>query len=142
MKKRKTKTGNPLQEALKLQKAASKRGFDWNAPMEALEKVTEEAEEVRKTLREKRGSTHSRVGEEMGDLLFAVINVARLARVDPEKCLSYTNRKFQKRFSEVLKIMKEKGLYREGEKMSLQEMDAIWNRLKARNPERKRSRTQ
>jgi len=129
--KNRIKRKNAVQQALQTQKEASVRGFDWNEPLEALEKVFEEAKEVKKALLKKRTQLGGRVGEEIGDLLFAVINVARLAGVNPERCLSSTNKKFQKRFSGVLKIMKEKGLYKEDEKMSLKEMDAIWNRLKA-----------
>ena len=71
--------------------------------------------------------------DEIGDLLFSVVNLARKCNVDPESALRKTNRKFRMRFREIEKVAREKGL--ELEKMPLEEMDRIWEIAKDKEPE-------
>jgi len=116
-----------LMHALKIQDKASRVGFDWNTPEEAFVKVSEEAEEVRDAL--ERGERDS-VREEIGDLLFAVVNVARLLGIDPEEQLRHTTSKFVKRFRFIESEVRRRGLAL-GD-MTLAEMDSIWDEAKAK----------
>jgi len=89
-----------LLEANKLQSKAAKVGFDWNYASEALKKVYEEADEVGEEL-DKNPIQREDLEEELGDLLFAAVNVARLCDISPETALKRTNRKFKKRFKKM-----------------------------------------
>jgi uncharacterized protein YabN with tetrapyrrole methylase and pyrophosphatase domain len=103
-------------------------GFDWPGPGDALLKLDEEAGELREAVREK-ADAH-RVAEEVGDLLFVAVNVARLTGVDPESALKATNRKFRRRFQFI-----EERLRGEGKKpadSTLEEMDRLWSEAKSR----------
>ena len=113
-----------LIRAEKLQKKAAKVGFDWDTPQEALPKVHEEADEVLTELQNARDP-----GEELGDLLFSCVNVARLSGIDPEQALKNATEKFIKRFSAMENLIKldEKSL----KDLTLSEMDVYWNRVKA-----------
>ena len=97
-------------------------GFDWKYPQDAWKKVKEEADEVASALDSGRMED---VSEELGDLLFAVVNVARLCRVNPELALRSTNQKFIRRFQFIERELKKDG--RETENVSLEEMDALWD---------------
>ncbi|MDD6051084.1 MAG: nucleoside triphosphate pyrophosphohydrolase [Clostridiales bacterium] len=112
-----------LMRAAKVQKKASQVGFDWDDALGALPKVHEEAEEVRAEL-----ETGRDPGEELGDLLFSCVNVARLAGLEPELLLKSATEKFIRRFTamENLIICDEKSL----EGLTLAEMDVYWNRVK------------
>lgn len=114
-----------LMRAAKVQKKAAGVGFDWDDPMPALDKVIEEAEELREAI-VKGSSAHQT--EELGDLLFACVNVSRLIRQEPELALAAATDKFIRRFEamEAL-ILKEKGSF---EGMSLADMDEYWNKIK------------
>ena len=114
-----------LLEGLKLTTKAAKVGFDWEHAEQIFEKIDEEIGELRAALRdgEKRDAA-----EEIGDLLFAVLNLARHLDVEPETALKRTNRKFRSRFKFI-----ENELKREGKRLeaaSLDEMDALWNKAK------------
>lgn len=113
-----------LVRAAKVQKKAAKVGFDWDTPEEALPKVHEEAEEVLAELDAKRDPA-----EELGDLLFSCVNVARLCKLDPETLLTAATDKFVRRFTgmENLIISDGKAL----EDLTLSEMDVYWNRVKS-----------
>ena len=113
-----------LIRAEKLQKKAAKVGFDWDTPQDALPKVHEEADEVLTELQNARDP-----GEELGDLLFSCVNVARLSGIDPEQALKNATEKFIKRFSAMENLIKldEKSL----KDLTLSEMDVYWNRVKA-----------
>lgn len=118
--------------AAKLQKKASKVGFDWPDAEGILEKVEEELEETREELR-----THSAGGEasaalqaEVGDLLFVVVNLARKLGIDPEVALEGTNEKFLARFAEVESGLKEAG--KSLEEADLGEMERRWQLAKER----------
>jgi nucleoside triphosphate diphosphatase len=115
-----------LTRALKLQNKASKVGFDWNDPRAVLHKIREEADEIEAALD---GDATDAAGE-VGDLLFAAVNLARHLRADPEAVLRGTNRKFERRFAAI-----EHALAAEGKKpqdATLAEMDALWDAAKAR----------
>ena len=115
-----------LTRALKLQTKASKVGFDWNDPRAVLHKIREEADEIEAALD---GDAAAAAGE-VGDLLFAAVNLARHLRADPEAVLRQTNRKFERRFASI-----EQALAADGKKpqdATLAEMDALWDAAKAR----------
>jgi len=115
-----------LTRALKLQNKASKVGFDWNDPRAVLHKIREEADEIEAALD---GDAADAAGE-VGDLLFAAVNLARHLRADPEAVLRGTNQKFERRFAAI-----EQALAADGKKpqdATLAEMDALWDEAKAR----------
>ena len=87
-----------LARALKLQQKASKVGFDWNDPQAVLAKIREEADEIEAELD---AGDAEHIEEEIGDLLFAVVNLARHLDVDPESALRGTNLKFERRFAAI-----------------------------------------
>ena len=113
-----------LMRAEKVQKKAAQVGFDWDTPQDALPKVHEEADEVLTELQNARDPD-----EELGDLLFSCVNVARLSGIDPEQALKNATEKFIKRFSAMENLIKldEKSL----KDLTLSEMDVYWNRVKA-----------
>jgi nucleoside triphosphate diphosphatase len=114
-----------LTRALKLQQQASAVGFDWNDPKAVLAKIREEADEIEAAL--DAGLTQE-AGAEAGDLMFAVVNLARHLDADPEAALRGTNRKFEHRFAWI-----ERALAARGKKPSdatLAEMDALWDAAK------------
>lgn len=114
-----------LIKANRIQEKARNVGFDWEVPHQVWDKVKEEIDEVEQEM--KKGSTEG-LEEEFGDLLFAVVNAARLYGVDPENALERTNRKFIKRFNHLEARAKEMG--RSLRDMSLAEMDALWDEAK------------
>jgi MazG family protein len=118
-----------LMRAEKLQRRAAKVGFDWPDAQGALEKVGEEAGEIGLELRGD-GRDHHRLAEEVGDLLFACVNVARLVGVDAETALSRANHKFERRFGAIEAELAARG--RSPETSSLEEMDRIWEQVKRR----------
>ncbi|WP_373485793.1 nucleoside triphosphate pyrophosphohydrolase [Acetobacterium malicum] len=114
-----------LMEAYKVQKKAAKVGFDWQEPTAALEKIDEEALELRAALRENKPE---QVEEELGDLLFSVVNVSRLLKLQPEMVLRKATEKFIGRFEKMEKVASQ-------EKKSLsdytfEQLDEAWNRSK------------
>jgi nucleoside triphosphate diphosphatase len=121
------KVGQPaLTRALGLQRQAGTVGFDWNDPRAVLNKIHEEANEIEAAL----DSAHQEeLAGETGDLLFAVVNLARHVGADPEMALRGTNIKFERRFAYIERALTAKG--RKVEDASLEEMDALWNEAKA-----------
>jgi ATP diphosphatase len=115
-----------LTRALKLQAKAGKVGFDWRDPAAVLAKIREEADEIEAELA--RGQRDKAVAE-VGDLMFAVVNLARHLDADPEATLRSTNRKFEQRFASVERALAERG--RSPREASLAEMDELWNEAKA-----------
>jgi len=93
-------------ESLQLTKKAARAGFDWEDAAGIFEKMREECAELRQALDKKEGA---RVEEEMGDLLFATVNLARFLKVDPEIALKKANGKFSRRFREMERLAAEKG---------------------------------
>jgi MazG family protein len=102
-------------------------GFDWDHRDQVWDKVTEEINEVKYEVIN--GNEHSKVEDEIGDLLFSIVNAARLYDVEPETALERTNRKFIKRFKYLEKKALDSG--RSLKEMSLQEMEAIWQEAKS-----------
>jgi len=115
-----------LLEALKVTKKAAKVGFDWRNADEVFAKIDEEIGELR--LAQVAGNKDE-IEDEIGDLLFAVVNLARKLDVEPETALKRTNRKFRKRFKYIEGQLKAKD--QKLEDSSLEEMDALWNEAKA-----------
>jgi nucleoside triphosphate diphosphatase len=115
-----------LTRALKLQAKASRVGFDWNDPRAVLRKIREEADEIEEALD---GDAPSAAAE-VGDLLFAAVNLARHLRADPEALLRQTNRKFERRFSAIEHALAARG--KAPQDATLAEMDALWDEAKAR----------
>jgi tetrapyrrole methylase family protein/MazG family protein len=115
-----------LHRAQRVQHKAARVGFDWPEAGAALEKVQEEVGEVADALRE--GSGEALRGE-IGDLLFAVVNVARLAGVDPEGALHGTVERFSRRFASMEEAVRGEG--RELSGLALDELERLWTRAKA-----------
>lgn len=109
----------------KIQKKASEAGFDWTDIEGAFDKVREETQELYEICR---GNDLEHLREEVGDLLFSVVNVARFLKVDPEDALYFTSRKFIDRFDFVEEsVLSEGGSLRES---SLEELDRLWDEAK------------
>lgn len=115
-----------LTEALKLQERAAKVGFDWSAPEPILDKIEEEVDELRVALRE---GDKSKISDELGDLIFAVVNIGRHVKADPEQALRGTNTKFRRRFNHIETTLEEEGESLEA--ASLERMEEIWQAAKA-----------
>ena len=116
-----------LTRALKLQAKAGKVGFDWNDPLAVLSKIREEADEIESDLK---SGNRAGAAAEVGDLLFAVVNLARHLDVDPEATLRATNEKFERRFGAIERALAERG--KNPQQASLREMDELWTEAKAR----------
>ncbi|WP_300905440.1 nucleoside triphosphate pyrophosphohydrolase [uncultured Duncaniella sp.] len=112
-------------KADRIQEKAANVGFDWERPEQVWDKVREEMAEFEETVAKK---SPERMEEEMGDLLFSVINAARLYKINPENALEKTNKKFIARFNHLEKRAHEMG--KELRDMTLAEMDAIWEEAK------------
>ena len=120
------KTGLPaLARAMELQRKAATVGFDWNDPRAVLKKIREEADEIEAELDH---ADKDRLARETGDLLFAVVNLARHVGADPEMALRGANAKFERRFAHIERALSAKG--RAPGDASLAEMDALWNEAK------------
>lgn len=128
-----------LLRAQRVQGKASRAGFDWDRIDEPLDKVSEEFEELRGEWLGRGGGpeTRSRVEEEFGDLLFALVNTARFLEIDAEQALRAAVDKFDRRFRRVEEIFRDQG--RDLEKATLEEMDSVWNEVKE-TPERRAAR--
>ena len=120
----------PLVQAMRIQEKAKQVGFEWDNKEQVWEKVIEEANELKEEVRlmDTGEGEQKKMEEELGDLLFSVVNYARFLNIDPDQALARTNKKFMQRFQAMEDIVGG-----EGKKMTdlnLQEMDAIWNRVK------------
>lgn len=154
-----SKPADPLEQAFRVQREAAALNFDWPDAAGALDKLREEVEELHALLdREPTAasrathattdSTHATtdstgtasgpeagpagdaIQEEVGDLLFAAVNVARLCGVTPSEALASATLKFERRFGEVLSRAEEQG--GDPRRMSLEELDRLWERVKRR----------
>jgi MazG family protein len=121
-----------LMEAHQLTTKASRVGFDWQRIEDIFDKLQEELDELRQAIKQHAATAtetdHSRVREEVGDVLFAVTNIARALQVEPEAALKVTNRKFRRRFRHI-----EQGLSKRGRSLdaaTLEEMEALWQEAK------------
>jgi ATP diphosphatase len=110
---------------MELQRKASTVGFDWNDPRAVLAKIREEADEIEAALDR---NDKKELAEETGDLLFALVNLARHVDADPESALRATNAKFERRFAYIERALEAQGRSLKG--ASLDEMDALWNAAK------------
>jgi ATP diphosphatase len=120
------KAGQPsLSRAMALQNKASTVGFDWNDPRAVLAKIREEADEIEAALD---AGDKAELAAETGDLLFAVVNLARHVGADPDQALRGTNAKFERRFAYIEQALAAKG--RTLQDTTLGEMDALWNEAK------------
>jgi len=122
----------PLARALKLQEKASTVGFDWNDPRAVLAKLREEIGEIEAELADG-APAPARVADEVGDLLFAVVNLARHLGTDPEQALRGTNVKFETRFAAIEAALAKDG--RTPANATLDEMEALWQQAKRRPAE-------
>ncbi len=113
-----------LLRAERLQTRASKVGFDWENPSQVLDKIREELNELEEVL----NKSKEKVTEELGDLLFAVANLARFLKIDPEQALQDCNRKFLQRFRHIETTLRSRGS--SVEHAGLAEMDALWEEAK------------
>ncbi|MCB2307794.1 nucleoside triphosphate pyrophosphohydrolase [Clostridium estertheticum] len=114
-----------LMKAVKVQQKAAKVGFDFECLEDAMEKVLEELGEVRDVYK---GENRAKILEEVGDLVFSTVNIARLLDIDPEVAVNYTIDKFINRFGYIEENARDKGL--ELNQMSLADMDKLWNKSK------------
>ena len=118
----------PLHRAHQLQKRAARVGFDWSDIQDVYKKLAEEINELQEAV-EKKNRTH--IIEELGDVLFSVVNIARFVKVDPAYALELTNAKFIRRFRIV-----EDEIVSSGRRMkdcTLAQMDEIWDRIRAQD---------
>ncbi len=120
----------PLVQAMRIQEKAKQVGFEWDNKEQVWDKVIEEANELKEEVRlmDAGEGEQNKMEEELGDLLFSVVNYARFLNIDPDQALARTNKKFMQRFQAMEDVVGG-----EGKKMTdlnLQEMDAIWNRVK------------
>ena len=111
-----------LTRAVKLQKRAARVGFDWPSTEEVLDKIVEEAGELREASKDEQF-------EEFGDLLFVVANLARHLKIDPEEALRAANRKFTRRFEYIEDRLADEG--KSPTESNLEEMDGLWDDAKA-----------
>jgi len=116
-----------LVRAEKLQKRAARVGFDWPEVARVLDKIEEEIKELRFEL-EKSPGHQEMVADEIGDILFALVNLARWLKIDPEDALRGTNAKFTKRFRFIETALEDEG--RNLKSASLEEMESLWQRAK------------
>ena len=124
-----------LMEAHQLSTKAARVGFDWEKLEDIFAKLEEEIGELRAAIQTHASSDmeadHTRVREELGDLMFAVTNIARHLKVEPEAALKLTNRKFRKRFGYIEKKLQERG--QAFDATTLDEMEELWQEAKHEN---------
>ena len=118
-----------LIRAEKLQKRAARVGFDWPEIGPVIDKIEEELGELRAELAASKVD-QARASDELGDVLFAVANLARHCRIDPEAALRSTNEKFESRFRHIERRLAETG--RKPADATLEEMEALWQEAKTR----------
>lgn len=119
------KTLPALIRAQRLQQKASYAGFDWNEVQQVWDKIHEEIQELKEAQSE---NTKEHIAEEIGDVLFSVVNLARFLDIPAEDALRKTNKKFTDRFARVEEELKKRG--KTVEESNLEEMDDIWNEVK------------
>lgn len=120
----------PLVQAMRIQDKAKQVGFEWDNKEDVWLKVEEEANELKEevTLMDSGKGSQERMEEELGDLLFSIVNYARFLNIDPDQALARTNKKFINRFQAMEEVVANQG--KQMTDLSLTEMDAIWNEIK------------
>jgi MazG family protein len=123
-----------LMEAHQLSTKAARVGFDWKRIEDIFDKIQEELDELRAAIRihdeSKQETDHTLVREEIGDVLFAVTNVARRLQVEPEAALKLTNRKFRRRFRHIEETLHQRG--QDFAVTTLDEMESLWQEAKTK----------
>ena len=114
-----------LQEANKIQKKVAAVGFEYSNDIEAIEKVNEELNELKKEIKIK---NKKKIREELGDLIFAVLDVSRKLNLDPESVLKQSNKKFSNRWKKLEKYTNKENI--ELQNLSIKEYNKIWNKVK------------
>ncbi len=120
------RTQPALTEALKLQEQAARVGFDWSEPEPILDKIEEEIKELREAMA---GGNPAKVKDELGDLIFALVNIGRHVKADPENALRGTNTKFRRRFRHIETSLAQSDETLEG--ATLERMEELWQAAKA-----------
>lgn len=120
-----------LTRAIKLQNRAARVGFDWPDTAQVLDKLNEEMAELSQelVLANKGADNRDKIIEEFGDMMFVYANLARHMKLDPESALRSANHKFERRFKQVEQLAAAQG--QELENMTLEEMDQLWDKVKA-----------
>jgi MazG family protein len=114
-----------LVEAQQIASRAAGVGFDWENPEQVLEKLHEELAEFDQA---RRGAEPAELEDELGDLLFVLVNLARFVKVDPEQALRKTNAKFRRRFGHIERKLAERG--KTPAESNIEEMEALWQEAK------------
>ena len=114
-----------LVEAQQIASRAAQAGFDWENAEQVLEKLEEE---LREFAAARRGGSHEQLEDELGDLLFVLVNLARFVKVDPEQALRATNAKFRERFAYIERKLAERD--KKPADSNLEEMEALWQEAK------------
>lgn len=114
-----------LTEALKLQQRAAKVGFDWSEAEPILDKIEEEVGELREALRD---GNQGKISDELGDLIFALVNIGRHVKADPEEALRGTNTKFRRRFNYIETSLEKSS--QTLEEATLERMEELWQAAK------------
>ena len=114
-----------ITKAYRIQEKAAQVGFDWKEKEPVLDKIEEELQELKEAQQKK---SQVEIEEEMGDLLFSIVNYCRFIKIDPEAALEKTNRKFKSRFQEMENIAGQNSKHLKD--MTLEEMDIMWNTVK------------
>ena len=121
----------PLLMAYRLQERAAGVGFDWPDAKGPLDKIKEEIVELEVEMRDAGSGMRDALQEEIGDLLFAVVNLARKLAIDPRAALERANDKFQRRFAAVERLAEQRGV--EIGRAGLDELDKLWDEVKAQS---------
>ncbi len=116
-----------LLKAYRIQEKASKVGFDWKDEKPVFDKIIEEVNELRENVNS--GKAVKEIEDEFGDVLFSIVNYSRFLKINPEDALRKTIKKFRERFQKIEKFAEENK--KELSEMTLDEMDLIWNKVKA-----------
>jgi len=115
-----------LVKAMRIQEKAKQTGFEWENNGQVMDKIKEELSELEEAIQT---GNQDHIEAEFGDVMFSLVNYARFLNVDAENALERTNKKFQRRFQEMETLALQQG--RQLNDMSLTEMDALWNEIKA-----------
>ncbi len=114
-----------LMEAAQISRRAARAGFDWTNVEQVIEKLHEELAELESA---RKSASKEALQDEIGDLLFVIVNIARFFKIDPEQALRGTNAKFRRRFEHVEKGLEERG--KKPNEATLEEMETLWQEAK------------